>query len=135
MLIRRKAKIRRGMTLPEAIVSIVLLVFVTAIFVGFVNIVRGNMSSTVANIELKIYATKKINEIQIDLEQGLEIDSASYNDSGEESGVLANIYITEVGQVHDKYLYRVALNLSHIETGETVRTETILRRGCVAHAR
>lgn len=134
-MIMGKPRKRRGMTLVEAITSIVLLILVTAIFMGLINVVRSNMRSTAVCIELKIYAMEKINQIQLDLENGLEIDEVNYSDSGEETGIFANVYITEVGEIYDKPLFRVEISASHVRTGETVKTQTILRKGCIANAR
>lgn len=125
---------KRGITLLEAMIAVFMLLLITAIFLGFTHAIRTGLRNTKTYSELRLYALNAINRIQTELELGTEIDAENYNDTGEESGVMANIYITNTGVVHGKYMYRVDLHLIHIETGTIVKTTTILREGCIAYA-
>ena len=122
------------MSFIEAILSIVLLALISVILLAMSSMIRGNMQKTLAYSEMKIYAMNTFDKLQLALEQGYEIDTEDYNDPGTESGIRADVYVSNIGDVHGKYTFLIHIDMCHEETGTVTQSVAILRRGCIAHA-
>ena len=129
-----KATTRRGTSFVETVISLVLLAMVATIVLGLGAAARGNMRRTIAYSELKLYALSKIEELQIALETGYEIDAEIYSDTGEESGIQSNVYVENLGLIHGEYLFKVNVEMFHTESKTILNTMTVLRKGCIANA-
>lgn len=125
---------RRGLSFIEVITSLVMIAMMITIVVAMVGVMRGNMQTTMAYTDMKMYGVNTLETLQMDLEQGVQIDAENYNDDGADSGIRADVYVTDIGMVHGKPMYRVDIEMYHREAGVLAKTEAVLREGCIAYA-
>lgn len=124
---------RRGMSFIEVISCVIVVALLCSIIIGSASVLRNYMKDTVDYTTMKLYAVDKIESIQADLERGVEIDVQNYNDNGEESGVHADVYIRDIGEVFDKPLYHVEIRMTHTTSLLVASTEAILRQGGMSY--
>ena len=125
---------RRGMTLIEAVFSLLFVTLVSVTIVASMQIAANQLESTRNYTTLRTYAVNKIETLHMALEEGHEIDEENYNDNGEESGVHANVDVTELNKAFDdESLYLVKIKLSIIRGKEGITTVALLRKGCMAY--
>ena len=130
----RSLKRRRGMTFTESIVSMVIVAMLATMLVALISLMRSNMKDTLSYANMRIYAISTFETIQMDLENGIEIDTQNYDDDGKESGVWSTVTIECMESVFDKPLYHVQISMIHKETHNHVKTQAILREGCISYA-
>lgn len=127
-------KRRRGMSFIEVICSLVIIGMLSTAVMASVSILSKATASTVHYTALRMDAVHRIDTIQGDLEDGLEIDSLSYNDYDERSPITADVQVVVIGEAFGESLYLVEQRLTHRDGGESITTQAFLRKGCTAHA-
>lgn len=130
----RTKKTRKGMSFIEVIVALTCIAMMMGMMVASVAVMRSNMQNAIVYADMRAYAINKFEVLQMNLENGIQIDAENYNDAGDESNIRADVYVTDIGYVHGKPTYYIYMELYHLEAGNVIRTSAVLREGCIAYA-
>lgn len=137
-LTKRMVRIRlgrhRGMTFVEVIASLLIVAMLSSATIAAGGLFLKSTQQITSYAKVKIYAVNMLERIQTDLEDGEVIDALDYNDTGLNSGVRADVFITDLGDVFGKSLYSVELRLRARGQDDTVLSQAVLREGSTAHA-
>jgi len=131
---KRKTRRRRGMSFIEVICSVVVGALTCVMMIAVTNASSQMLRSARVYTQMKVYTASKIEQIQVDLEAGHVIDAENYNDTGEGSGIRANVFVEDAGVVYGDSVYYVYVEITELEHGKTTSTEALLRKGCTSHA-
>lgn len=128
---------RRGMTFIEVISALIVVTLMCSMVIGTGSVFMKQTREMASYSKLQLYTITKLEKITTDLNNGLVIDGLDYNDNGDTSGVVADVFVTDVsdnGMSFGKPLYLVELKIKVVDTDTSVTNYSLVREGCSAHA-
>lgn len=128
---------RRGMTFIEVISSLIVVTLMCTMVIGTGSVFLKLTREMAGYSKLQLYTITKLENITDDLNNGFVIDGIDYNDNGGTSGVIAEVYVTDVSDDEKSFgkpLYLVELKMTAVDADVSVTNCSLVREGCSAHA-
>lgn len=129
---------RRGMSLVEVVVSVLVLTLLVGITIGIMSILTNLTRQTKDYTDLRIYQISRLAKIRDDLELSLEykqnpITMIDYSERDENMKISATVDVIDTGATFGEELYLINMTLVKTDSGTTLNSQTLLRGGCVPH--
>lgn len=125
MFIPRK---RKGLSLMEVVIALAIIAFAAGVILMTTAAMSKAVERTNHYLQLNAYIANVLDIIKTDIKDGVDIESLdSYDDAGNESGIIANVNITRVGNIFGKPTYLVVVRARFSRTTNIVLSRTILR--------